>query len=85
MQTTYEETINLFHTTTAISKEAATISREIADKSHETDRKIKELNTLFTSQWGKLIESLVAGDLINLLNQSDIAVNGTVMRLSLQK
>ncbi len=41
----------------------------------ETDRKISKLNELFTSQWGKLMESLVEGDLIHLLNQQGIEVH----------
>ncbi|NCA84011.1 MAG: hypothetical protein EOM83_00375 [Clostridia bacterium] len=46
----------------------------------ETDQKIKELSALFTSQWGKLIESLVEGDLVNLLNQRGIRVESTLQR-----
>ena len=38
----------------------------------ETDRKIKKLNDLFTGQWGKLMESLVEGDLIKLLKERQI-------------
>ena len=47
----------------------------------ETDKKIKELSALFTSQWGKLVESLVEGDLVNLLNQHGIAVEKTLQRV----
>ena len=36
---------------------------------------------LFEGQWGKLIESLVEGDLIRLLNERDIKVNLTSMRV----
>ena len=46
----------------------------------ETDKKIKALSDLFTSQWGKLIESLVEGDLIRLLNERGIPVNETAER-----
>lgn len=46
----------------------------------ETDKKIKELSALFTSQWGKLVESLVEGDLVNLLNQRGIQVESTLQR-----
>ena len=38
--------------------------KETDKKFQETDKKIKELTALFTSQWGKLVESLVEGDLI---------------------
>ena len=47
----------------------------------ETDKKIKELAALFTSQWGKLVESLVEGDLIKLLNKKGIDVEQTVQRV----
>ena len=46
----------------------------------ESDKKLKKLEDLFTSQWGKLIESLVEGDLIQLLNQRGIKVNDTSTR-----
>ncbi|MCH8555891.1 MAG: hypothetical protein LAT76_12090, partial [Schleiferiaceae bacterium] len=47
----------------------------------ETDKRIKKLNDLFTSQWGKLIESLVEGDLIALLNAKGIMVERTQERV----
>ena len=40
----------------------------------ETDRRLKKLDDLFNGQWGKLMESLVKGDLIKLLNQRNIEV-----------
>jgi hypothetical protein len=46
----------------------------------ETDKKIRKLDQLFTSQWGKLVESLVEGDLVKLLNEKGIAVHRTVQR-----
>jgi len=42
--------------------------QETDRKFQETDRKINALERLFTSQWGKLMESLVEGDLVNILN-----------------
>ncbi|MBM2817174.1 MAG: hypothetical protein HW421_3936 [Ignavibacteria bacterium] len=47
----------------------------------ESDKKSKKLEHLFTSQWGKLIESLVEGDLIRLLNEKGIAVRETYPRV----
>ena len=41
----------------------------------EAEKKMKKLENLFTSQWGKLMESLVKGDLIRLLNERSIHVN----------
>ncbi len=41
-------------------------------------RRIDELDKLFNGQWGKLIESLVEGDLVRLLQQRGIEVQHTV-------
>jgi len=48
----------------------------------ETDKKLNKLEYLFTSQWGKLIESLVEGDIITLLNQRGIEVTDIMERRS---
>jgi len=50
----------------------------------ETSREIAELKSLFTSQWGKLMESLVEGDLVNLLRARGIAITDTSTRLKRQ-
>ncbi len=50
-------------------------------KFQDTDRKLNQLEKLFTSQWGKLMESLVEGDLVNLLVQRGIAIADTTTRL----
>ncbi|MCD4697464.1 MAG: hypothetical protein K8S16_14615 [Bacteroidales bacterium] len=47
----------------------------------ETDKKLNKLEAPFTSQWGKLIESLVEGDLVNVLNQRNIKVEHTMQRM----
>ena len=44
----------------------------------ETDRRIRELDKLFNGQWGKLMEALVDGDLIELLNGRGIEVDHTM-------
>lgn len=46
----------------------------------ETDKRIKAAFELFEGQWGKLMESLVEGDLIRLLNERGIIVHDTSMR-----
>jgi len=38
----------------------------------ETDKKMKALQELFEGQWGKLVESLVEGDLVRLLGDYGI-------------
>ena len=40
----------------------------------ETDRLLTKSHNLFTTQWGKLMESLVRGDLVKLLNQKGINI-----------
>jgi len=55
--------------------------QETDRKFQETDRKINALERLFTSQWGKLMESLVEGDLINILNARGIGITDTSSRL----
>ena len=44
----------------------------------ETDLRLRKLDELCNGQWGKLMESLVEGDLVKLLNQRGIAVDHTM-------
>ncbi len=44
----------------------------------ETDRQLRELKDLFNGQWGKLMEALVEGDLVELLRQRGIDVEHTL-------
>jgi len=55
--------------------------KETDKRFQETDKKLNKLEQLFTSQWGKLIESLVEGDLINLLKARGIEVYETSERV----
>jgi len=54
--------------------------KETDEKFKETDKKLNKLERLFTSQWGKLVESLVEGDILALLNKRGIQVTDTVKR-----
>jgi len=54
----------------------------LSEKFQETDKKMKELQNLFTSHWGRLIESLVKGDLVRLLQERNIPVQRTTQRVS---
>ncbi len=54
--------------------------QETAEQMKETDRRLKKAENLFTSQWGKLMESLVDGDLVPLLNERGIEVETTHQR-----
>jgi hypothetical protein len=55
--------------------------QETDKKFQETDKKIKELAALFTTQWGKLIETLVEGALRKLIKERGIEVNYTFERM----
>ena len=61
-------------------KEADRRRKEIDRQMKETDRRLKKAEGLFTSQWGKLLESLVEGDLVPLLNDRGIEVETTHQR-----
>ena len=85
----FQETDRKFQETDRLFKEQ---SRETDRKFQETDRLLKELSLasekklnkleeLFTSQWGKLMESLVEGDLVRLLTERGIAVTDTATRI----
>ncbi|MFZ1457919.1 MAG: hypothetical protein WAT46_17880, partial [Saprospiraceae bacterium] len=54
--------------------------KETDTKFKETDKKVKEAFELFTSQWGRLMESLVEGDIIRILNERGIKVQDTSTR-----
>ena len=53
---------------------------ELDKRFKETDTKFKEAFELFTSQWGRLMESLVEGDIIRILNERGIKVQDTSTR-----
>ena len=64
-----------------ILREVSKNQQETAQQMKETDRRIKELNKLFTGQWGKLMENLVEGELVNLLREKGIQVNHTATNI----
>jgi hypothetical protein len=71
MATTYEDVLNLF--------------RETDRKFQETEWQLSPLEQRFTSQWEKLMESLVEGDLVELLTARDIPITDTTTRLKGQR
>ena len=77
----FDQIWQLFQETDKKFQETDKQFKETDKQFKETDKKIKELSALFTSQWGKLVESLVEGDLVNLLNQHGIAVEKTLQRV----
>ena len=56
-------------------------TQETRRQMRETDRRLRKTEELFNSQWGKLIEALVKGDLIALLNRRSIKVHHTMTNL----
>ncbi len=50
-------------------------------RSAETDKKIKELASLFTGQWGKLIEALVKPSALKLFQERGVDVTETHQRV----
>nr|VFJ50792.1 MAG: hypothetical protein BECKFW1821A_GA0114235_102836 [Candidatus Kentron sp. FW]VFJ52821.1 MAG: hypothetical protein BECKFW1821B_GA0114236_101315 [Candidatus Kentron sp. FW] len=88
---TYEEVLSLFKETAEQMKETDRIVRETAKQMRETDRKMKETDRrlkkaedLFTSQWGRLVESLVDGALVPLFQdhpEYKMSVQRTIRRV----
>ncbi len=81
---TSDEIWKILKETAAIQKRTDQLqkrnSREIAElrlSQKETDKQIKKTEALFNTQWGRLMESLVEGDLVPLLNQQGIHVENT--------
>lgn len=81
---TYEKVWEMFQETDRRFKETDKQLKEAFQETNkqfkDTDKKLKKLEHLFTSQWGKLIESLIEGDLIKLLNERGIEVRNTSTR-----
>ena len=50
----------------------------------ETDRRLRRAEDMFTSQWGRLVESFVEGDLVKLLRQRGVEVETVAARLRLE-
>ena len=48
--------------------------RFLARQSADSERSLNKLRGVFTSQWGELVESLVQGDLVTLLQGRGVAV-----------
>ena len=66
--------------------------RRLRASKEETDRQLREslkrskqLEELFTGQWGKLVESLVEGKLVKMLRERNISVDKTMTRIKRRK
>ena len=53
---------------------------ELAKTLRDSRRRINKLDELFTSQWGKLVEALVDGKVVQILNEIGIKVEQTTQR-----
>ena len=58
------------------AKEADRRAKEADIRGDQFDRRLKKLDLLFNGHWGKLMESLVKGDLVGLLAGRGIGVTG---------
>ena len=76
----FEETDSKFKETYSKFKEAQLMIKETSAQLKQTDKKVKEAFDLFTSQWGRLMESLVEGDILKLFRARGIKVHNTSMR-----
>ena len=72
----------------SILKEVSTIQRENRKElkevfaiQKESNKELKETRKLFETQWGKLVESLIEGKLVELLKARGIAVRHTSQRI----
>lgn len=81
---TYEKIMTMFTETKQIIQDTALQSKETERQfqkmSKETDKKLRKLENLFNGQWGRLMESLVEGDLVPLLRSRGIHVKDTSRR-----
>ncbi|MDX2247960.1 MAG: hypothetical protein SF052_14335 [Bacteroidia bacterium] len=55
--------------------------KDLDTKLKETDKRINAAFDLFEGQWGKLMESLIEGDLVRLLQERGIAITQTSERI----
>jgi len=81
----FAETDRKFQETDRKFQETDRKFQETDRKFQETDRKLdkrfNELYGLFSSQWGRLVESLVDGDLVRILQERSIEVEQTSRRV----
>ncbi len=77
---TLEEVWRLFKETDRKFQETDRKFQETDRQFKATDIKLNKLEHLFTSQWGRLVESLVEGALVRLFNERGIPVQHTYSR-----
>ena len=57
------------------------MQKESAKEARAAKKRMRKAENLFTTQWGKLMESLVEGDLLKLLQHRDLDVKKTSCRI----
>ena len=62
-------------------KESARSFESLKATQEETARQIKKTDARFDMQWGRLMESLVEGDIVKLFNERNIPVQGSSQRV----
>ena len=80
MQTTIKSENLDFNKVWLMFQETDKKFQEMIAEQRKLDKKSRELENLFTSKWGELIETLVEGKLIEILNERGIPVNQTTRR-----
>lgn len=80
MHVSFEEIKQLLKDLVISQKETDLKFKETEHQFKETDRKLNKMIHQFESQWGKFVESLVSGNLIQLLRGKGIDVHDTSQR-----
>ncbi len=78
---TSDEIWKILERTSAIQERNSREITELRLSQKETDRQMKKSEARFDSRWGRLMESLVEGDLVPILNRWGIAVENTSTRV----
>ena len=76
-QKSIKETRESIKDLSASQKETDKQIKELSAETKKTDKGLKQARQLFETQWGKLMESLVEGELIKLLNEKGIDVDSS--------
>ena len=79
-----EETDRQMKETDRRMKETDRRMKETDRQMKETDRRLRRAEDMFTSQWGRLVESFVEGDLVKLLRERGVEVEAVAARLRLE-
>ena len=75
----FRETDRRLKETERYLKESAKQLEKTERSVAETARQLRKTDARFNSQWGKLMESLVEGDLVRLLRERNVKVERTLM------